>query len=165
MESGRSHQESFIESSTHKFILFDEPSEATLPTFKEVMKRNNCRDIVRCCEPNYDAALFTSDGINVHEMLFKDGSNPGEELIDKWLQLLKDTYINNGKQKTTIGIHCIAGLGRTPVLVAIALIEDGMKPLQAVEFIRSKRRGAFNMPQINFLKKYKPSKKKSCIIM
>jgi protein tyrosine phosphatase type 4A len=56
---------------------------------------------------------------------------------------------------TTIAVHCVAGLGRAPVLVAIALIELGMAPLDAIEYIREKRRGAFNKPQIMFLDSYK----------
>lgn len=52
-------------------------------------------------------------------------------------------------------MHCVAGLGRAPVLVAIALIELGMAPLDAIEYIREKRRGAFNKPQIMFLDSYK----------
>lgn len=40
---------------------------------------------------------------------------------------------------------------RAPVLVAIALIEFGMEPLDAVEYVRRKRRGAFNKPQISYL--------------
>jgi protein tyrosine phosphatase type 4A len=58
-------------------------------------------------------------------------------------------------------VHCVAGLGRAPALVAIALIELGMQPLDAVEYIRSKRRGAFNKPQINYLDAYKPTRGKS----
>eukprot|EP01132_Coremiostelium_polycephalum_P008410 gene8410-10327_t len=157
--SGRSHVESLIESSTHTFILFDEPSEETISTFKEVMKKNNAHDIVRCCSPNYDAQLFTQDGFAVHEMCFKDGGVPDDDIIQRWLDLLKSTYKQNqsssssGKDsKPGIGIHCVAGLGRTPVLVAIALIEDGLKGLQAIELIRSKRRGAINKPQMEFLK-------------
>jgi protein tyrosine phosphatase type 4A len=57
-------------------------------------------------------------------------------------------------------VHCVAGLGRAPALVAIALIELGMQPLDAVEYIRSKRRGAFNKPQINYLDAYKPTRSK-----
>jgi protein tyrosine phosphatase type 4A len=53
--------------------------------------------------------------------------------------------------RPTIAVHCVAGLGRAPVLVAIALIEMGMPPLDAVEFIRRYRRGAFNKPQIAYL--------------
>lgn len=35
-----------------------------------------------------------------------------------------------------LAVHCVAGLGRAPVLVAIALIEAGMKYEDAVEMIR-----------------------------
>ncbi|KAJ7991086.1 hypothetical protein DPEC_G00293590 [Dallia pectoralis] len=48
------------------------------------------------------------------------------------------------------------GLGRAPVLVALALIECGMEYEDAVEFIRQKRRGAFNSKQLMYLEQYKP---------
>lgn len=75
----------------------------------------------------------------------------------EWLQLLEknkqiaETARDEGLPVPTIAVHCVAGLGRAPVLVAIGLIEMGMKPLDAIEFIRSKRRGAFNKPQISYL--------------
>ena len=37
---------------------------------------------------------------------------------------------------TCIGVHCVTGLGRAPVLVGVALIELGMKYEDAVELIR-----------------------------
>lgn len=49
---------------------------------------------------------------------------------------------------------------RTPVLVAIALIELGMEPLDAAMFVRSKRRGAINAKQLKFLETYKRRSKK-----
>ncbi|KAK2560204.1 Protein tyrosine phosphatase type IVA 3 [Acropora cervicornis] len=49
-----------------------------------------------------------------------------------------------------------------PVLVALALIESGMKYEDAVEFIRRypvfRRRGAINSKQLTYLEQYKPSK-------
>uniref|UniRef100_A0A8C0KTN7 Protein tyrosine phosphatase type IVA 3 n=1 Tax=Canis lupus dingo TaxID=286419 RepID=A0A8C0KTN7_CANLU len=45
---------------------------------------------------------------------------------------------------------------RAPVLVALALIEGGMKYEDAVQFIRQKRRGAFNSKQLLYLEKYRP---------
>ena len=48
-------------------------------------------------------------------------------------------------------MHCVAGLGRAPVLVAIALIEAGMPAVDTVEFVRKKRRGALNTVQLGYL--------------
>ena len=47
---------------------------------------------------------------------------------------------------------------RAPVLVALALIESGMKYEDAVQFIRKRRRGAINSKQLEYLEKYKPTK-------
>uniref|UniRef100_A0A3B4ADE9 Protein tyrosine phosphatase type IVA 3 n=1 Tax=Periophthalmus magnuspinnatus TaxID=409849 RepID=A0A3B4ADE9_9GOBI len=49
-----------------------------------------------------------------------------------------------------------ATLNKAPVLVALALIECGMKYEDAVQFIRQKRRGAFNSKQLFYLEKYRP---------
>ncbi|OTF80213.1 tyrosine phosphatase type IVA 1-like protein [Euroglyphus maynei] len=57
-----------------------------------------------------------------------------------------------------IAVHCVAGLGRAPVLVAIALIEAGLKYIDAVEMIRAARRGAINAKQLDYLSEYKPKK-------
>lgn len=53
---------------------------------------------------------------------------------------------------------------RAPVLVAIALIEKGMHPLDAVRFIRDRRRGAINRQQLAYLEKYKPHKGE-CVLL
>ena len=51
------------------------------------------------------------------------------------------------------------------MLVAIALIEGGMDPLDAVHLIRSCRRGAINTKQLSFLESYRRrSKKDGCVV-
>lgn len=55
------------------------------------------------------------------------------------------------KGHTRDHVYSLLCIYRAPVLVAIALIEFGMEPLDAVEYVRRKRRGAFNKPQISYL--------------
>jgi protein tyrosine phosphatase type IVA len=53
-----------------------------------------------------------------------------------------------------------------PVLVAIALIQNGMDSVSAVTAIREKRRGAINAVQLAYLEDYQlQTAKKKCVIM
>ncbi|WP_411025743.1 protein-tyrosine phosphatase family protein, partial [Salmonella sp. s55004] len=54
-----------------------------------------------------------------------------------------------------VAVHCMAGLGRAPLLVALALMEAGVPYTDAVADIREKRRGAINTKQLLFLEKYR----------
>jgi len=57
----------------------------------------------------------------------------------------------------------VAGRGRAPVMVAIALVENGMDPFDAIAFIRKKRRGAINARQLKYIENYKPTRaQKGC---
>ncbi|KAI8641337.1 protein-tyrosine phosphatase-like protein, partial [Parasitella parasitica] len=143
---------SFIElpSSSLRFLILDCPTESTLPFYLEEFARYKVSHVVRCCQPTYSTTKLNDQGIQVHDLPFKDGGIPPPNVINDWLSLI-DSEEQSGLE-TTIAVHCVAGLGRAPVLVAIALIElFDMQPLDAVEFIRKNRRGAFNKPQIAYL--------------
>ena len=58
-------------------------------------------------------------------------------------------------------MHCVAGLGRAPLLVALALIHKGCPKIDAIDLIRQKRPGALNMIQANYLIQYKVKLDKS----
>ncbi|KAI8137110.1 protein-tyrosine phosphatase-like protein [Fennellomyces sp. T-0311] len=144
-----------------RFLILDCPTESTLSYYLEEFKRYNVTHVVRCCQQTYSSARLLEEGIQVLDMPFKDGGVPPPTIVRDWLQLV-DTQEREAKltqDPITIAVHCVAGLGRAPVLVAIALIELGMEPLDAIEFVRRKRRGAFNKPQIAFLDGYKRSLK------
>ena len=56
----------------------------------------------------------------------------------------KATEGNEEKDIRRIGVHCVAGLGRAPFLVAIALVNNGCSPINAINLIRKNRPGVFN---------------------
>ena len=63
---------------------------------------------------------------NNQDMPYVDGDSPPKSVVDTWLGVCRKVFKNVGDKKPAIGIHCVAGLGRAPVLVAIALIESGV---------------------------------------
>ena len=106
--------------------------------------------------------------LQVIDLPYQDGTAPSPEVINDWLELLQSKRTKQlaeqeagdcNSEPVCVAIHCVAGLGRAPVLVAVALIENGMKSLEAVELIRSKRRGAINQTQLDFLTNYKSKKR------
>ncbi|XP_029585120.1 protein tyrosine phosphatase type IVA 2-like, partial [Salmo trutta] len=90
----------------------------------------------------------------IEDWPFDNGSSPPEHVVDDWLNLLKCKF--RDEPGCSIAVHGVAGLGRAPVLVALALIECGMEYEDAVHFIRQKRRGAFNSKQLMYFENYKP---------
>uniref|UniRef100_A0A096LVR1 Protein tyrosine phosphatase type IVA 3-like n=1 Tax=Poecilia formosa TaxID=48698 RepID=A0A096LVR1_POEFO len=89
----------------------------------------------------------------IEDWPFDDGAPPPNKLVDDWLTLLKKKFQED--PGCCVAVHCVAGLGRAPVLVALALIESGMKYEDAIQLIRQKRRGAINSKQLTYLEKYR----------
>jgi protein tyrosine phosphatase type 4A len=105
-------------------------------------------------------------------MAFPDGEPPPDAIITRWLALCAAVFKGappaapppGAKPPPVIAVHCVAGLGRAPVLVAIALIESGMEPLDAVNVIRAKRRGALNARQLAYLENSYKRRASGCAI-
>ncbi|KAG8348412.1 Protein tyrosine phosphatase Dual specificity phosphatase catalytic domain [Trypanosoma vivax] len=142
------------------FLILDAPSPSNLPTYMKALQRRQVRHLVRVCGPTYDASLVEKSGIEVHSWPFDDGAPPPRSVLESWFRLLDEekARLDSGAiaQPTTIAIHCVAGLGRAPILVAVALVEYGsMAPLDTITLIRERRRGAINQTQMHWLAKYK----------
>eukprot|EP01119_Soliformovum_irregulare_P006705 TRINITY_DN1905_c0_g1_i1.p1 TRINITY_DN1905_c0_g1~~TRINITY_DN1905_c0_g1_i1.p1 ORF type:complete len:161 (+),score=23.96 TRINITY_DN1905_c0_g1_i1:95-577(+) len=152
---------SYIEHKNMRFLIFDAPTDANLDMYLKTWKKHSVTHIVRACESSYSTEQLEANDIAVFDMAFPDGGFPQPPVVSEWLQLLKSAFKKG--EDNTIGVHCVAGLGRAPVLVAIALIESGMDYDDAVNLIRERRRGAINAKQLKWLKSYKPEKK--CAIM
>lgn len=157
-----------------RFLITDRPSNSSIHSYIEELEKHGARAVVRVCEPTYDTKALKEAGIDVLDWQFSDGSPPPPEVIKSWFQLCMTSFKEHPDK--SIAVHCVAGLGRAPVLVAIALIEAGMKYEDAVEMIRMQRRGALNQKQLKFLETYKANgelrrlrgnidgKQKSCCI-
>lgn len=143
----------------------DCPSNASLPDYTNELKIRGVTKVVRLCEDTYDKSYLEDRGVGVCDMYYPDGGIPPPEILSAFLGLL-ETEWSQGlsltkeviedkriviSESAVIAVHCVAGLGRAPVLVAVALIEAGLAPLDAVDFIRKCRRGAFNAHQLKYL--------------
>ncbi|KAJ1728625.1 hypothetical protein LPJ61_003934 [Coemansia biformis] len=132
----------------HRFLIMDCPTNSTIPLYLKEFARLNVTDVVRVCEPTYLKERVESRNVHVH---------PPPSVLKQWRELVitrvstPRSESESSAEPSTIAVHCVAGLGRAPVLVAVALIEKGMDPLDAIEHVRLKRRGAFNNRQITYL--------------
>lgn len=142
-----------------RFLIMDAPRQTNLHLYIKEMKKHSVSDVVRVCEPTYQGGELDSAGMRLHEMEYADGHAPSRDLIDKWLGLVEETFYKEETATSNtkcIAVHCVAGLGRAPVMVALALIEfANYDPVEAVALIRQHRRGAINEKQLNYLEGYK----------
>lgn len=141
---------------TLKFMIMDAPSDTTLPLYLPALKQNGVTDIVRVCDPTYSTERLSAENIKVHDWPFEDGEPPPSQVVNSWLGLIDERLAH--EPLGCIAVHCVAGLGRAPVLVAVALMESGMEAEDVVSHIRAKRRGAINNKQIKYLEQYKVSR-------
>lgn len=165
---------SLVEGNGVRFLIMDAPTDNILPAYTELLKKKHVCVVVRACEPTYNSEYLERNSIAVVGAPFSDGEPPPQATVDTFLNVLKTTYPHiygepkslsysrietsaSESKKKTIAIHCVAGLGRAPVLAAIGLIEANMEVKQAIELVRSKRPAAFNSKQLKYLTHvYKP---------
>ena len=162
---------SFIAKGDRNFLMIDCPQDAYLEAYIAEFKTYNVTNVVCATDGRpYSKESVEQAGIRVHDLPFPDGDAPPPEIVARFLEIVASVYGKNAAKGSgkapAIAVHCIAGLGRTAVLVAIALIEEGLEPLMAVQMIRAKRRGAINAKQLKYLQGYKKSGKKAgCVVM
>ncbi|KAI9008002.1 protein-tyrosine phosphatase-like protein [Gaertneriomyces semiglobifer] len=172
---------SLIEYKNLRFLIFDAPSDRTVDLYANELKKHGVKEVVRVCEPTYDKKNLVAQGIEVHDWPFVDGDPPPAAVVNDFLDLVSQRFgtiekkdKKDAKKASTdleptpppVGVHCVAGLGRAPILVTLALIEAGLSPLDAVIYVRERRRGAINARQLKYVESYKRrGKDKGCIVM
>jgi len=155
------NQPTLVESGKLRFFIMDAPTQDTIRHYLACMQGYKVGAWVRCCEEaTYAEDTIRDLGIQLYDFSFPDGEAPPQALINRWLDLCFAS-------EHAIAVHCVAGLGRAPLLVALALIESGQDCMDAVEIIRKHRRGAINRLQLQYVQQYKPTRRKapSCVVM
>mmetsp|Transcript_88448 Transcript_88448/g.108298 ORF Transcript_88448/g.108298 Transcript_88448/m.108298 type:complete len:165 (+) Transcript_88448:374-868(+) len=154
---------SYLNFKSFQFIIMDAPTDYNLATYVDELESKKVTTLVRTCLPTYEVSELNKKGIRVIGLTYPDGSAPTKDIILSWLNIVNNEMLVN---KKPVAVHCVAGLGRSVVLVAIALIEYyGLKPGYVINMIRDVRKGAFNNKQCKFLQTYKPIKDQQCCII
>ncbi|KAL7291792.1 hypothetical protein TKK_0014574 [Trichogramma kaykai] len=68
-----------IEFKNMKFLITDRPNDQTIHSFIQELKNHKVKEVVRVCEPTYETGELKSEGINVIDLLFEDGTYPPNE--------------------------------------------------------------------------------------
>lgn len=145
-----------IVNGNQRFLILEAPNDENIKSYIEVLKNKKVSIVVRACQPTYSHQPIIDAGIRFTELPFSDGEPPSEEVVENWLTLVGEEF--SKPNSSTVGVHCVAGLGRAPILVAIALIESGKRPLDAIDIIRKVRPKALNKNQMEYLSQYRPRK-------
>ncbi|KAG0012473.1 Protein tyrosine phosphatase type IVA 1 [Podila clonocystis] len=150
-----------------RFLVSDAPSDSNLSLYVAEFERHAVKDVVRVCDPTYGTGPLNQRGIQ--DWPFNDGEGPPTHITSDWLRLVGLRFGTDSEQipEGSIAVHCVAGLGRAPLLVAIALIEAGMAPEESIDYVRAKRRGALNSKQVKYVREYrrKSRKRPHCCIL
>jgi protein tyrosine phosphatase type 4A len=133
------------------FVITDCPSNDTLPIYIQVFSTENVKDLIRISQNDvYDKATLEMEGIKVWDDLkFEDGTVPSPQIVAKLRNIIR--YIVLRGEKPGLAIHCVSGIGRAPLFATISLCDYGMDPLDAIELVRSKRRGSLNRKQVDWI--------------
>jgi len=148
---------SFIQYNSFRFLIMDSPKDSNIYSYLQILGKYNVKVLVRISDPTYSTEEVERAGIAVEELQYPDGQAPSVEVVERWLDLCR-TYLSTDKGPSPcLAVHCVTGLGRAPVLVALALICYGMEASAALALIRDRRRGSINAAQEEFLREYEGS--------
>ena len=147
----------------YHFLIMSAPDKRGMNKFIKILKKNKVHLLVRCCGLTYDEDQITAQGIMLHTAKFSDGMIPNDDIVNKWLNVVDDFFDASDSDKSlapdrVIGVHCISGIGRSPLLVAMALAQKGMQVRIAVKVIRENKKDALNFTQECYILEKKPKK-------
>jgi cell division cycle 14 len=127
-------------------FLDKEGSRTFAPTFYlEPFGDMGVSTVVRLNEPEYDAADFADNGIELVDLPFEDCSAPPAPIVAAFMEVMRGA-------PGAVAVHCRAGLGRTGTLAAVYLMAThGFAAREAMGWLRIVRPGSVIGEQQRFL--------------
>ncbi|KAJ1930390.1 hypothetical protein IWQ60_000327 [Tieghemiomyces parasiticus] len=145
------------------FLITECPTPTHLAHYVRTLRAAGVTDVVKVCDASYDHEVLERQFIQVHTLNYPDdgGRPPTPAVVETWLNLVRRRasqaeamghhFPPDAPYRQTIAIHCVAGLGRAPLLVALALVDVGMTPMEAVKLVQRKRRGALYNHHVDYV--------------
>ncbi|KAG5644942.1 hypothetical protein DXG03_007407 [Asterophora parasitica] len=110
--------------------------------------KRNVKLVIRLNTELYDRNTFLDRGIDHLELYYDDGTNPTDEIVKTFLEVV-DRVIEGGG---VVAVHCKAGLGRTGTLIGAYMIwKYGFTANEAIAFMRIVRPGSVVGPQQQYM--------------
>lgn len=144
------------------------PTYSTIEDFSQSMKNNEVTDVFCFCKLAYDPKVLERHHINFHHLEFEDGMYPDKTTI-KIFNSKIDKIVRHAKNNNkipNINMHCQAGMGRAPTLLAYLMITKyNWNNSNSVDYVRKLRRGSFNKTQLDWILDLELPSKTFCVII
>jgi protein-tyrosine phosphatase len=113
--------------------------------YVDIFKDMGVTTVIRLNEPEYDSTIFTSAGIEHHDLEFEDCTAPSNHIVSRFLRIVD-------RAPGVIAVHCKAGLGRTGTLIALyAMLAHSFRARDIMGWLRIVRPGSVIGDQQQYL--------------
>jgi protein tyrosine phosphatase type 4A len=140
-----------LNDSNRNFIISGIPNN--LDEFINILYKNSINLVINLTGDKdiFYYELLKKNNIDYLHFPLDDGTTPSDEKIKNLINILS--------RYNSILFHCVAGLGRAPLMFGITLLLlYNYKPLEIIEKIRLKEAKALNLNQVKYLLNFKKKK-------